>query len=200
MEADNGACGSKGPTSAKSQLCPARRSFLRGLVYCLPAKRSIQYFGILLVCATLCENAFCFAETGANPRFSPGTGTYTSVQSVTICDATSGATIYCTIIGTTPTASSIQCNSMITDNSTDTSGAITTKRHFQSLIATPAYPITSRAATPTLSLAAWTYPNSQLATISDLVSGDGLYMANETTASSNHVGVHPRRVAGSHAL
>jgi hypothetical protein len=44
--------------------------------------------------------------SAATPTFSPAAGTYSSAQSVTISDATSGATIYYTTNGTTPTTSS----------------------------------------------------------------------------------------------
>ena len=42
----------------------------------------------------------------AAPTFSPGAGTYSGAQSVTITDATPGATIYYTTNGTTPSTSS----------------------------------------------------------------------------------------------
>jgi hypothetical protein len=42
----------------------------------------------------------------ASPTFSPGSGTYASAQSVTISDSSSGAVIYYTVDGSTPTTSS----------------------------------------------------------------------------------------------
>ena len=60
----------------------------------------------------------------ATPTFSPAAGTYTSAQSVTISDATSGATIYYTTNGTTPTTSSTEYTGPITVSSTETLEAI----------------------------------------------------------------------------
>ena len=60
----------------------------------------------------------------ATPTFSPAAGTYTSAQTVTISDATSGATIYYTTNGTTPTTSSTQYSGPITVCSTETLQAI----------------------------------------------------------------------------
>ena len=47
-------------------------------------------------------------DTVATPVFTPAAGTYSTDQSVTITTATSGATIYYTVDGSTPTTSSIQ--------------------------------------------------------------------------------------------
>jgi hypothetical protein len=46
------------------------------------------------------------SATAATPAFSPAAGAYTSVQSVTLSDATTGATIYYTTNGTAPSTSS----------------------------------------------------------------------------------------------
>ena len=62
----------------------------------------------------------------AMPTFSPAAGTYTSVQSVTISDSTSGATVYYTTDGTTPTTSSAKYNGAITVSSSETIQAIAT--------------------------------------------------------------------------
>jgi hypothetical protein len=64
--------------------------------------------------------------TVATPVFSPTAGTYTSAQSVTITDSTSGAAIYYTMDGSTPTTSSARYNSAITFGSTETIKAVAT--------------------------------------------------------------------------
>ncbi len=60
----------------------------------------------------------------AAPIFSPASGTYSSAQTVTISDTTTGATIYLTTDGTTPTTSSEVYNGPITVSSTETLQAI----------------------------------------------------------------------------
>jgi len=60
----------------------------------------------------------------ATPAFSVSEGTYTAPQTLTISDATAGATIYFTTDGKTPTTSSAIYNSPITVNATETVEAI----------------------------------------------------------------------------
>jgi Chitobiase/beta-hexosaminidase C-terminal domain/Legume lectin domain len=120
----------------------------------------------------------------ATPTFSPAGGTYTSAQSVTISDATSGATIYFTSNGNTPTTSSTEYTGPITVSSTETLKAIAVATgEDDSAVASAAYNITppARVSTPTFSPAAGTYPSAQSVTISDATSGATIYYTTNGT-------------------
>jgi hypothetical protein len=60
----------------------------------------------------------------AAPIFSPAAGSYATAQQVTLTDATTGATIYYTTNGTTPTTSSTLYTGAITVSTTETIQAI----------------------------------------------------------------------------
>ena len=77
----------------------------------------------------------------ATPTFSPAAGTYTSTQSVALSCATSGATIYYTLDGTTPTSSSDVYSSAISVSATKTIKAIAKKGEDYSNVASAAYNI-----------------------------------------------------------
>jgi hypothetical protein len=84
----------------------------------------------------------------ATPTFSPAAGTYTSAQTVTISDTTSGASIYYTTNGTTPTTSSTKYTAPITVSSTEIVQAIAVATGFsQSPVASSSYTITSGTTT-----------------------------------------------------
>ena len=128
----------------------------------------------------------------ATPIFSPVAGTYTSAQSVTISDATAGATIYYTINGATPTTSSTLYTAAIAVSSSETLQAIATASGYTtSAVAAAAYTITPTpppAATPIFSPAKGTYASAQNVIISDTTAGATIYYttsgATPTTSSS----------------
>jgi len=101
----------------------------------------------------LCAGHAGHAQTkfaAATPTFSPVAGSYGSAQKVTISDTTSGATIYYTTNGTTPTTSSSVYSSPITVSATETVEAIAVETGYgNSAVGSAAYTITSA---PTVSI------------------------------------------------
>ena len=123
----------------------------------------------------------------ATPTFSPAAGAYGPSQSVTISDATSGATIYYTTNGDAPTTSSSVYSSAITVSATETLKAIAAKTSYSnSAVGSAAYTINGAAATPTFSPAAGTYTSTQTVTISDTTPGATIYYTtNGTTPTTS---------------
>src|SRR6202008_4883144 len=116
--------------------------------------------------------------TAATPVITPATGTYTSAQSVTITDTTSGANIYYTTDGSQPTASSSLYSNAFTVSSTTTVKAIAIASGFnQSATATSVITISSQAqtSTPLISPGTGTYSSPQSVTITDATSGSNIY-------------------------
>jgi hypothetical protein len=83
------------------------------------------------------------------PTFSPAAGTYSSAQSVSVSSATSGALIYYTIDGSTPTSSSAVYGSAIPVSATTTIKTLAVKAGMgDSTVASATYTITAASAIP----------------------------------------------------
>ena len=112
---------------------------------------------------------------------------------MTISDATSGATIYYTTNGSTPTTASTRYTGPVSVASSLTLKAIATATGFNtSAVGSATYTIQPSAATPTFSPAAGTYSSAQTVTISDATSGAAIYYTTNgstpTTASTKYTG------------
>ena len=102
-----------------------------------------RYCYIKSITITYTSNPTC-----ATPTFSPAAGTYTSAQNVTISTTTTGASIYYTKDGSTPTASSTPYTGAIAVSSTTTIKAIAVKEgNDDSDVATATYTIIEHAGT-----------------------------------------------------
>ncbi|MGD0941772.1 MAG: chitobiase/beta-hexosaminidase C-terminal domain-containing protein [Terracidiphilus sp.] len=129
------------------------------------------------------------AETVATPTFSVAGGTYTTAQSVSLSDSTSGATIYYTTDGTPPTKTSyIQYAGAITVSSTETIEAVgVLSGENDSAVASATYTINLTTAAPAFSVPGGTYTAAQTVTLSDSSSGATIYYTTDgsTPSASN---------------
>jgi len=173
-----------------------------------PTSSSTKYTAALAIAATTTIEAIA-EETGytnstvakgtftlnlpaaATPAFNPTPGAYTSDQSITLTDATAGASIYYTTDGSTPTANSTLYSAAtpIVVNTTTTINAIAIAQSFSSsAVATGTYTITLPAAVaPVFSPAPGSYTSIQSVTLSDAASGASIYYTTDgstPTASS----------------
>src|SRR6266568_62221 len=129
----------------------------------------------------------------ATPAFSPGGGTYTGSVTVTINDASSGATIYYTTNGSTPTTSSVVYTGALTFTQTTTLKAMAAASGMtNSGVANATYTVQQQVATPTFSPGGGTYTGSVTVSINDASSGATIYYTTNgstpTTSSAVYSG------------
>lgn len=144
--------------------------------------RSTTALGLAMASVTA-----AWATTAPTPGISPATGTYTKVLSVTIGSSLSGATIYYTTDGTTPTTSSAVYSGAITVSSSSTVKAMAVASGYtNSAVASASYTINLPAATPTFSPASSKYYSVQSVSIADATAGAKIYYTtNGTTPTTS---------------
>lgn len=139
----------------------------------------------------------------ATPVFSPAGGTFTTIQSVTITDATPNATIYYTIDGSTPTTSSTIYTGPVTVAVTETLHAFATAvGSGNSAVGTAAFTITLPATTPVFGPPAGTYNAVQMVTLSNTTPGSTIYYTTDgsTPTTASKVYTAPIAVAASETI
>ena len=122
----------------------------------------------------------------ATPTFSPGSGSYSNPVTVTISDAASGATIYYTIDGSTPTTSSPSCANpcTLTVSTTTTLKAMASGGGYAaSNIAVATYTIS--AASPVFNPAGGTYYAPLQVTMTDATPGVQIYYSTTGFPTTN---------------
>jgi len=132
--------------------------------------------------------------TVATPVIAPSGGTYVGNTSVTITTTTSGATIYYTTDGSTPTTSSTLYTGAFTLSSTATVKAIAVRAGYSnSAVGSASFTITPKVATPTISPSAGSYNGSVAVSITTATSGATIYYTTDgstpTTSSSLYTGL-----------
>jgi hypothetical protein len=126
----------------------------------------------------------------ATPAFNPGGGTYTGSVTVSISDATSGATIHYTTDGSTPTTSSAVYSSALTFTQTTTLKAMAVASGMtNSAVASATYTIQQQqVATPAFNPGGGTYTGLVTVAISDATSGATIHYTTDgstpTTSSA----------------
>ncbi len=137
------------------------------------------------------------------PTASPAGGNYTSNQSVTLSTTTSGATIYYTTDGSTPTTSSNRYSSALTVSSNINLKAIATKSGMtDSNVMSESYTINipGTVAIPTASPAGGTYTSSQSVILSTNTSGATIYYTIDGSSPTSASNVYSSPISISNSI
>ncbi len=164
----------------------------------------IAYSGPVAVNATMTLQAIAFGSsysdssvtiapytlTVAPVSITPGSGTYTSAQNVTLSTATAGATIRYTLDGSTPSETNGMVGTTVTIGSTSTLKAIAYKAGYSdSPVASATYTIIEpQCAAPAFSPAGGTYATAQNVTITDPTPGASIRYTTDGSTPSETAG------------
>ena len=137
-----------------------------------------------LACGASSGSPTPLEPAAAAPTFSPDAGAYSAPLTVTITSATPGAIIHCTRDGSAPTAGAPACAQPIAVSTTTTLRAIATAAgHAESASSSAAYVIDAqvppRAAAPTFSPGAGTYPSAQDVTLASATPGAVIHCSQD---------------------
>jgi hypothetical protein len=132
--------------------------------------------------SSLASATYTFYPKTGTPVLSLVSGNYSSAQTVTITDATSGAIIYYTTNGSTPTSSSAKYTGPITISTTETIHAVALAiGHTTSSLASATYTIATVLPKPTFSVPPGTYTSTQTVAITDTNSQATIYFTTTGT-------------------
>ena len=162
-----------------------------GKVY-VAAKGEVDVYGLM--------NA---QQAAAGPVITPNGGTFSSPQTVTMFSATSSASIYYTLDGSTPTTASTQCSGAITVSSDTTVKAIATAPGYaQSTVSSATFAFSNQTPPISFSPAAGTYLNAQTVTLADADANAKIYYTTDgsTPSSSSNPYSNPIQVSASETI
>lgn len=149
-----------------------------GGTWSIPAQPDGAYDWALLLYAT--------TNRVNQPTASVAGGTFAGAQSITLSSSTSGATIYYTTDGTTPTVNSTSYTGAVTLSEKRTLKAIAVKSGMtQSIVTTEYYDFSGgTVATPAANVASGSYGGSQTVTLASSTSGASIYYTTDGTPPS----------------
>ena len=125
-----------------------------------------------------------YTVQATKPTFSVDAGTYGTTKTVELSCTTAGATIYYTTDNTTPTSTSTVYSSAITVSSSQTIKAIAIKSGLtDSEVASATY--TLKVSTPTFSVAAGNYSETQSVELSCATDGASIYYTTDGTTPNS---------------
>jgi hypothetical protein len=139
------------------------------------------------------QATYVISSVTAAPVFSPAAGTYSSATNVSISDSTSGAVIYYTTNGTTPTTgSTVYSNPIVVGTGTTTLKALAVAAGASpSAVSSASYSVSAPVtAAPIFSPAPGSYATAQSVTLSDSSSGSTIYYTTDGTSPTTSSSVY----------